>query len=129
MWHFFSLHLPCMSCIILSPGVLYCLEFHWFCLFFSVGTDNEPGSHAIEGTLQEPGTVGSEEQNEDAETDSDCEASDTNEEHGLGVNGQSSLKALAHARFICIMLFDIFLYYAFLLYFIFLSSYLHYILN
>ncbi|KAJ4711566.1 U3 small nucleolar RNA-associated protein 25-like [Melia azedarach] len=61
------------------------------------GTDNEPGSHAIEGTLQEPGTVGSEEQNEDAETDSDCEASDTNEEHGLGVNGQSSLKALAHA--------------------------------
>lgn len=86
-------------------GVLCRPEFHWSCLFCSVGTDNESGNHTMEVTLQEPGSVGIEEQNEDAETDAHSEASDTDEEHGLGVSGQSSLQASGCARFICATLF------------------------
>lgn len=90
-----------ITCIIFSTGVLCHPEFHWSCLFLSVGTDSESRNCTTEGTLQQPGSIGIREQNEDA----DSVASDTDEEHGLGLNGQPSSEASAHARFICIMLF------------------------
>ncbi|KAL5760350.1 hypothetical protein ACOSQ2_019188 [Xanthoceras sorbifolium] len=58
------------------------------------GTDNEyPGSPTMESRLQEDGMVSTEEQSEDAEIEADSEASDTDEEHGLGVNDQSTVEA------------------------------------
>ncbi|KAH9774282.1 U3 small nucleolar RNA-associated protein [Citrus sinensis] len=57
------------------------------------GTDSESRNCTTEGTLQQPGSIGIREQNEDA----DSVASDTDEEHGLGLNGQPSSEASAHA--------------------------------
>ncbi|KAH9709931.1 U3 small nucleolar RNA-associated protein [Citrus sinensis] len=57
------------------------------------GTDTESRNCTTEGTLQQPGSIGIREQNEDA----DSVASDTDEEHGLGLNGQPSSEASAHA--------------------------------
>ncbi|KAK2636941.1 hypothetical protein Ddye_031733 [Dipteronia dyeriana] len=62
------------------------------------GTDNEyPESLTMESRLQEDGMVSIEEQSEDAEIEVDSEASDTDEENGLGVNDQSSVKASSRA--------------------------------
>ncbi|KAH7570588.1 hypothetical protein JRO89_XS05G0140600 [Xanthoceras sorbifolium] len=62
--------------------------------YLFVGTDNEyPGSPTMESRLQEDGMVSTEEQSEDAEIEADSEASDTDEEHGLGVNDQSTVEA------------------------------------
>ncbi|KAL9421063.1 hypothetical protein AB3S75_038596 [Citrus x aurantiifolia] len=57
------------------------------------GTDSESRNCTTEGTLQQPGSITIREQNEDA----DSVASDTDEEHGLGLNGQPSSEASAHA--------------------------------
>lgn len=56
------------------------------------GTDSESRNCTTEGTLEQPGSIGIREQNEDA----DSVASDADEEHGLGLNGESSSEA-SHA--------------------------------
>uniref|UniRef100_A0A5B7BL58 Putative U3 small nucleolar RNA-associated protein 25 n=1 Tax=Davidia involucrata TaxID=16924 RepID=A0A5B7BL58_DAVIN len=59
------------------------------------GTGSEsPRSHAMGSNLQGYGLVGVMEQNEDAGTDDDDEASDTDEEHDLKANGQTITEAL-----------------------------------
>lgn len=86
--------------MIFSTGVLCHPEFHWSCLFLPVGTNSESRNRTTEGTLQEPGSTGIREQNEDA----DSVASDADEEHVLGLNSQSFSEASAHARF-CLFFF------------------------
>ncbi|KAI9168766.1 hypothetical protein LWI28_001628 [Acer negundo] len=63
------------------------------------GTDNEyPESLTMESSrLQEDGMVSAEEQSEDAESEAESKASDTDEEHGFSVNDQSSVKASTRA--------------------------------
>lgn len=46
--------------------------------------------HSIESTIQQPDMVDPGEQSEDAETEDDHEASDTDQEHDIRANGQTS---------------------------------------
>ena len=46
--------------------------------------------HTIESTIQQPDMVDPGEQSEDAETEDDHEASDTDQEHDIRANGQTS---------------------------------------
>jgi hypothetical protein len=64
--------------------------------------------HAIESTLQEPDLVDAGEQSEDIETEDDHEASDTDQEHDVRVNGQNLAEGSACLRFIYIKFLSVF---------------------
>jgi hypothetical protein len=58
--------------------------------------------HAIGSLLQEADMVDTGDQSEDAEIEDDREASDTDQEHDVGVNDHSSAEGLEFVRFVFI---------------------------
>ena len=81
---------------ILNSAVCYFLFFPLTC-WISSGTDNESArGHASESIM---------EQSEDAETEDDNEASDTDQMHDLDVDDQSAVGASESTRFYILYIF------------------------
>ena len=66
--------------------------------------------HSIESLLQEADMVETGDQSEDAEIEDDREASDTDQEHDVGVNDHSSAEGLDFTRFVFIKTFLFYLF-------------------